>query len=34
MSSAEDSIIDTEIRDAWWEVGEAVMKEMCDEDDN
>lgn len=33
MSSAEDSIIDTEIRDEWWEVGEAVMKEMCDEDD-
>ena len=31
MSAAEDSIIDTEIRDVWWEVGEAVMKEMCDE---
>lgn len=31
MSSAEDSIIDTEVRDYWWEVGEAVMKEMCDE---
>ena len=33
MSSQEDSIIDAEIRDEWWEQGEAVMKEMCDEDD-
>lgn len=30
MSSAEDSIIDTEVRDSWWEVGEAVMKEMTE----
>lgn len=34
MSSAEDSIIDTEVRDYWWEVGEAVMKEMCEDDDD
>lgn len=33
MSSAEDSIIDTEIRDAWWEVGEAVMREMAEEEE-
>ena len=32
MSSAEDSLIDTEIRDAWWEAGEAVMKEMCEDE--
>ena len=33
MSKAEDTLIDTQIRDEWWNVGEAVMKEMCDEDD-
>lgn len=33
MSSPEDSIIEEEVRDYWWEQGEAVMKEMCDEDD-
>ena len=32
MSTQEDAIIDQEIRDSWWNVGEAVMKEMCDED--
>ena len=32
MSSQEDSILDLEIRDSWWDVGEAVMKEMCEED--
>ena len=32
MSSLEDSIIDVEIRDEWWEQGEAVMKEMSEED--
>lgn len=31
MSSQEDSIIDVEMRDMWWEVGEAVMKEMTEE---
>ena len=33
MTTPEDTLIDTEIRDEWWSVGEAVMKEMCDEDD-
>ena len=33
MTTPEDTLIDTEIRDEWWEVGEAVMKEMCNEDD-
>lgn len=32
MSSQEDSIIEEEIRDYWWEQGEAVMKEMCEDD--
>lgn len=30
MSQQEDSIIGLEIRDYWWSVGEAVMKEMSD----
>lgn len=33
MSSQEDSIIEEEVRDMWWGQGEAVMKEMCDDDD-
>ena len=33
MSTQEDSIIDVEIRDEWWEQGEAVMKEMCDDEE-
>lgn len=33
MSSQEDSIIDVEMRDMWWEVGEAVMKEMTEEEE-
>lgn len=33
MSSAEDSIIDEEVREFWWEQGEAVMREMCEDDD-
>ena len=32
MSNQEDSIIDEEIREGWWSQGEAVMKEMCDEE--
>lgn len=32
MSSAEDSIIEEEVRDYWWEQGEAVMREMCEEE--
>ena len=30
MSSLEDSIIEEEIRDMWWEQGEAVMREMTE----
>ena len=33
MSRIEDINLDTEIRDEWWNVGEAVMKEMCEEED-
>ena len=32
MSTQEDSIIGEEIREGWWEQGEAVMREMCDEE--
>lgn len=32
MSSIEDAMIEEEIRDMWWEQGEAVMREMCDEE--
>ena len=31
MSKAEDDLIELEIRDMWWNVGEAVMKEMMEE---
>ena len=34
MSSPEEGIIEEEIREGWWEVGEAVMREMCEEDDD
>lgn len=34
MSSWEDSIIELESREYWWEQGEAVMREMCDEDED
>lgn len=34
MSSLEDSIIEEEVRDYWWEQGEAVMREMTEEDDD
>lgn len=30
--SIDDSIIEDEVRESWWEQGEAVMREMCDED--
>lgn len=33
MSSQEDSIIEEEIREMWWEQGEAVMREMTEEED-
>lgn len=32
MSSLEDDMIEQEVRDSWWDQGEAVMREMCDED--
>ena len=34
MSSPEDGIIEEEVRESWWEQGEAVMREMCDEDED
>lgn len=34
MSSPEDSIIEEEVRESWWAQGEAVMKEMTEEDDD
>lgn len=33
MSDLEDSMIDLEVREYWWEQGEAVMREMM-EDEN
>ena len=32
MSSLEDSIIDLECQEYWWEQGEAVMREMTEDD--
>ena len=32
MSSLEDDMIEQEVRDYWLEQGEAVMKEMCEEE--
>lgn len=32
MSDLEDSMIDLEVRDYWWEQGEAVMREMLEDD--
>ena len=32
MSELEDSMIDLEVRDYWWEQGEAVMREMLEDD--
>lgn len=32
MSWAEDDMIEQEVRDYWWEQGEAVMREMTEED--
>ena len=32
MSSLEDSIIEQESRDYWWEQGEAVMREMAEDE--
>ena len=33
MSSLEDDMIDLEVRDSWWELGEAVMREMCEDEE-
>ena len=33
MSSLEDEMIELEVRDSWWDQGEAVMREMCEDDD-
>lgn len=33
MSRIEDINLDTEICDEWWNVGEAVMKEMTEDED-
>lgn len=33
MSSQEDSIIEQEIEDYWLSQGEAVMREMCEDED-
>ena len=32
MSSIEDAMIEEEVRESWWEQGEAVMREMMEED--
>lgn len=29
----DDEIIDEEVREYWWNQGEAVMREMCEDDD-
>lgn len=31
MSSLEDEMIELEVRDSWWEQGEAVMREMLED---
>ena len=32
MSSPEDEMIELQVRDEWWEVGEAVMREMTEDE--
>lgn len=32
MISQEDEMIELETRDAWWSQGEAIMREMTEED--
>lgn len=32
MSSLEDAMIEEEVRESWWEQGEAVMREMMEDD--
>ena len=33
MSEMEDSMIDLEVRESWWEQGEAVMREMTGDEE-
>jgi hypothetical protein len=33
MSDLEDSMIDLEVRESWWEQGEAVMREMTEDEE-
>lgn len=33
MSDLEDSMIDLEVRESWWGFGEAVMKEMTEDEE-
>ena len=33
MSSLEDDMIEKEVRDYWWEQGEAVMREMTEDEE-
>ncbi len=33
MSSLEDSMIEEEVREYWWEQGEAVMREMLEDEE-
>lgn len=34
MSTQEDAIIDEEIRDYWWQQGDAVMREMTEDEED
>lgn len=34
MNREEDDMIELETRDSWWSQGEAVMREMCEEEEN
>lgn len=34
MSSLEDAMIEEEVREFWWEQGEAVMREMTEDWDD
>lgn len=33
MSSLEDAMIEEEVREGWWEQGEAVMREMTEDEE-
>lgn len=34
MSRQADQILEEECREYWWEQGEAVMREMCEEEED